>query len=143
VIVNSNSPEWRKCYLATSNYPACAKGDGVRAYRFLVDVHRDDHGLPVDPSRHCPRTRGPLRGTTGACQRRVRVWFGEYVIADQRAEPALAERYAEAMIRRFSGLQVTNEPLESSDDSAPAGTRPDVPTDPRLWPLTVGWTVQA
>jgi hypothetical protein len=81
-------------------------------------------------------------GATGARQRRVRIWFGEYVIADQRAEPDLAERYAAAMIRRFPGLQVTNEPLEPSDDSAPTGTWPDVPTDPRLWPLTVGWTVQ-
>jgi hypothetical protein len=82
-------------------------------------------------------------GTTGARQRRIRVWFGEYVIADLRAEPALAERYAEAMIRGFPGLQVTNEPLEPSDDPAPVGMWQDVPTDPRLWPLTVGWTVQA
>jgi len=82
-------------------------------------------------------------GTTGIHQRRVRIWLGDYVVADQRAELALAERYAEAMIRRFPGLQVTIEPLEPSVDAAQVGTWPDVPTDPRLWPLTVGWTVQA
>jgi hypothetical protein len=41
----------------------------------------------------------------------VRVWFGEHVIADYRAEPALAERYAQAMSRRFAGLKVTNDLL--------------------------------
>lgn len=44
-------------------------------------------------------------------RRRVRVWFGEHVIADYMAEPALAERYADAMSRRFAGLKVTNDPL--------------------------------
>jgi len=38
-------------------------------------------------------------------RRRVRVWFGEHVIADYNAEPALAERYADAMSRRFAGLR--------------------------------------
>jgi hypothetical protein len=42
-------------------------------------------------------------------RRRVRVWLGKHVIADYRAEPALAERYAEAMSRRFAGPRVTNE----------------------------------
>jgi hypothetical protein len=44
-------------------------------------------------------------------RRLVRVWFGEHVIADYRAEPDLAERYAHAMSRRFAGLRVTNDPL--------------------------------
>jgi len=40
----------------------------------------------------------------------VRVWFGEHVIASYRAERALAERYAQAMHRRFAGLRVTIDP---------------------------------
>jgi hypothetical protein len=48
-------------------------------------------------------------------RRRVRVWFGEHVIADYRAEPALAERYAQAMSRRFAGLRVTNDPMPVVD----------------------------
>jgi hypothetical protein len=36
---------------------------------------------------------------------RVQVWFGDYT-----AEPALAERYAHAMSRRY-GLPVTNRPI--------------------------------
>jgi hypothetical protein len=46
--------------------------------------------------------------------RRVRVWFGDHVIADYRAEPALAERYAAAMSRRFAGLRVTNDQVPPS-----------------------------
>ncbi len=42
---------------------------------------------------------------------RVRVWFGDHPIADYCAEPALAERYAAAMGRRFPSLHVTNEPI--------------------------------
>ncbi|MFD7159456.1 hypothetical protein ACFV9C_32990 [Kribbella sp. NPDC059898] len=48
-------------------------------------------------------------------RRRVRVWFGEHVVADYRAEAELAERYAEAMSRRFAGLRVTSEPLPEHD----------------------------
>jgi hypothetical protein len=48
---------------------------------------------------------------TAAERRRVRVWFGELVIADYRAEPALAARYEAAMSRRFRSLRVTNEPI--------------------------------
>jgi hypothetical protein len=44
-------------------------------------------------------------------QRLVQVWFGETVIASYKAEPADAERYAEAMDRRFAGLRITNEAL--------------------------------
>ncbi|MFC5268499.1 hypothetical protein ACFPJ1_40875 [Kribbella qitaiheensis] len=44
-------------------------------------------------------------------KRRVRVWFGRYVIADYTAEPELAQRYAKAMARRFAGLRVTNDPV--------------------------------
>jgi hypothetical protein len=48
-------------------------------------------------------------------RRRVRVWFGEHVIADYSAEPDLAERYAVAMSRRFAGLRVTNDPMPAVD----------------------------
>jgi hypothetical protein len=62
-------------------------------------------------------------------RRRVRVWFGEHVIADYCAEPLLAERYAKAMARRFAGLRVTNEALNGDGPSS----RP-LP-DERLWGL--------
>ncbi|TCC46546.1 hypothetical protein E0H75_26155 [Kribbella capetownensis] len=42
--------------------------------------------------------------------RRVRVWFGEHVIADYTAEPAKALRYQAGMTRRFASLRVTIEP---------------------------------
>jgi hypothetical protein len=46
-------------------------------------------------------------------RRTVRVWFGQTVIAHYTAEPALAERYENAMRRRFAGLATTNEPVGS------------------------------
>jgi hypothetical protein len=55
-------------------------------------------------------------------RRRVRVWFGKCAIADYRAEPELAERYAAAMARRFASLRVTNDPLPGSP-GRPAGER--------------------
>ena len=42
-------------------------------------------------------------------RRRVRVWFGEHVIAQYVAEAPLAARYEQAMRRRFAGLRVTND----------------------------------
>lgn len=51
-------------------------------------------------------------------RRRVRVWFGEHVVADYTAEPGLAERYAHAMSRRFAGLRVTNDPMPVVDQPA-------------------------
>ena len=56
-------------------------------------------------------------------RRRVRVWFGDHVVADYRAE---AERYAAAMSRRFAGLRVTSEPIpgtEPGPDRALPGER--------------------
>jgi hypothetical protein len=49
-------------------------------------------------------------------QRHVQVWFGSHVIASYTAEPALAERYAAAMDKRYPGLKITNElvPVPSS-----------------------------
>ncbi|TCC17127.1 hypothetical protein [Kribbella sindirgiensis] len=43
-------------------------------------------------------------------ERRVRVWFGEHVIADYTAEPADAMRYQAAMTRCFYSLRVTIDP---------------------------------
>ncbi len=52
---------------------------------------------------------------------RVRVWFGEHVIAQYIAEPALAARYEQAMRRRFAGLKVTNDRLGATEDPSAAG----------------------
>lgn len=51
-------------------------------------------------------------------RRRVRVWFGEHVIADYIATPDLADQYATAMGRRFAGLRITNDPLPAVDPNA-------------------------
>ncbi|MGW5188277.1 hypothetical protein ACWEOO_03410 [Kribbella sp. NPDC004138] len=42
--------------------------------------------------------------------RRVRVWFGEHLIADYTSDPASAAAYETAMRRRFVSLRVTNDP---------------------------------
>lgn len=60
--------------------------------------------------------------------RRVRVWFGEHVIADYKAEPDTAERYAHAMARRFAGLRVTNDPY------VPGGPDEGLPGE-RMWDI--------
>ena len=70
-------------------------------------------GLRVDGSRH--RAGGARQMTTlvdasQPSERRVRVWFGEHVIAEYTAEPAKAIRYQAAMTRRFFSLRVTIEP---------------------------------
>jgi hypothetical protein len=51
-----------------------------------------------------------LAGPPQPTERRVRVWFGEHVIADYTAEPVQAIRYQAAMTRRFYSLRVTIEP---------------------------------
>jgi hypothetical protein len=48
--------------------------------------------------------------------RRVRVWFGEHVIADYTAEPATAIQYQAAMTRRFASLRITIEPVTAAVD---------------------------
>ena len=50
-------------------------------------------------------------------RRRVRVWFGEHVIAQYVAEAPLAARYEQAMRRRFAGLKVTNDLLGPQDST--------------------------
>ena len=47
-------------------------------------------------------------------ERRVRVWFGEHVIADYTAEPADAIRYQAGMTRRFASLRITIEPASAA-----------------------------
>jgi hypothetical protein len=61
----------------------------------------------------------------GSGRLRVRVWFGDYPIADYSADRSVAEHYAEAMRRRFYGLRVT------VDDELCGSERP-VPAE-RLW----------
>lgn len=46
--------------------------------------------------------------------RRVRVWFGEHVIADYTAEPVDAIRYQEGMTRRFASLRIIIEPVTAA-----------------------------
>lgn len=62
------------------------------------------------------------------CQRVVRVWFAGHRIAEYRAAPALAARYAAAMTRRFPSLQVTNCPVGQPPNAA--GLEPPRATDP-------------
>jgi len=65
-------------------------------------------------------------------RQRVQVWFGRHVVATYEAAPEVAERYADAMARRFAGLRITTEDLPGG---GPA-TGSDLPGE-RLWPLTV------
>ncbi|MFK4085648.1 hypothetical protein ACI2LF_16185 [Kribbella sp. NPDC020789] len=48
-------------------------------------------------------------------RRRVRLWFGRYVIADYIGDTASADRHEAAMRRRFPGVHITNEPLGTAD----------------------------
>jgi hypothetical protein len=59
-------------------------------------------------------------------RQRVRVWFGEHVIADHTAEPAAAVEYHAAMTRRFAALRVTIEPTTppAGPGAASEGPRP-------------------
>jgi len=49
-----------------------------------------------------------------SAKRRVRVWFGEHPIMTYVGLPAPAERYEQAMRRRFVGLRVTNEAVDAA-----------------------------
>jgi hypothetical protein len=57
----------------------------------------------------------------------VRVWFGHHVVCEYADTSDLAERYAEAMSRRFLGVKVT---IESNFDQRP----PPLPAE-RMWEL--------
>jgi hypothetical protein len=51
--------------------------------------------------------------------RRVRVWFGEHVIADYTAELAKAIRYHACVTRRLASLRITIESVPAAvDDDA-------------------------
>jgi len=68
-------------------------------------------------------------------RQRVRVWFGNHVIADYIADPALAARYAQTMRKRFAGLKVTSDPVPiAAPTVVPDNDRP-LPSE-RLWELT-------
>jgi hypothetical protein len=54
---------------------------------------------------------------------RVRVWFGDHVVADYTAEAALADRYAKAMARRFAGLRVTTDGIPEPGSAEPRRDR--------------------
>lgn len=49
---------------------------------------------------------------------RVRVWFGDHVIADYLVGPDLADRYAAASATRF-GLPVTIDSAPAADPDRP------------------------
>lgn len=54
-----------------------------------------------------------------APRRRVRLWFGEFPIADYVGAPEHAQRYEATLRHRFPRLSVTNEALPSrSGESA-------------------------
>ncbi|GAA1711567.1 hypothetical protein GCM10009745_69580 [Kribbella yunnanensis] len=52
----------------------------------------------TSPGRHAPPT-----------ERRVRVWFGEHLIAEHVGNAVDAADYEAGMRRRFASLRVTNE----------------------------------
>jgi hypothetical protein len=57
-----------------------------------------------------------LAAVPRSTDRRVRVWFGEHVIAEYTAEPADAVRYQAGMTRRFASLRITIEPADAAVD---------------------------
>lgn len=71
-----------------------------------------------------------MNATTDTGQQWIRVWFGEHVLADYAAEPAVADRYAEAMAQRFMGLRITSDPLPADQ-----ATKEPLPTK-QMWELT-------
>jgi hypothetical protein len=54
-----------------------------------------------------------VASTPAPRHRRVRVWFGDHPIFDYTGTPVAAQRYEQAMRRRFVGLRVTNEPADA------------------------------
>lgn len=58
---------------------------------------------------------------TASC-RCVRVWFGGCVICELVAAPGTAADYEAAMLRRFAGLRVTNEPVAAAAEQVGAAS---------------------
>ncbi|MEV0793857.1 hypothetical protein [Kribbella sp. NPDC050459] len=71
------------------------------------DCRRDPDDLRhrAEPERPMTATQLPL-----PTDRRVRVWFGEHLIADYVSDPESATAYEVAMSRRFVSLRETNDP---------------------------------
>lgn len=76
---------------------------------------------------------GEVESVTPSRQRRrVRLWFGSHVIAAYVADPGEADRYAQAMARRFAGLRVTIDDQPSRfDPILPGRVWWDLPPLPR------------
>lgn len=89
-----------------------------------------------DNTRHNePRTAT----RTEPVRQRVRVWFGSHAICTYSGEPEPVRRYATLIQRRFAGLRVTVETLAppNTDTRERTATTTELPTDSRLWPLTI------
>jgi len=81
-------------------------------------------------------TQQPLAETLGTRRtHRVRVWFGQHLIADHLADHEQASLYAQAMRRRFAGLRVTVDPLDDGRILVPDRGPTPLPSQ-RLWDLT-------
>ncbi|WP_405056857.1 hypothetical protein OG474_29470 [Kribbella sp. NBC_01505] len=59
-----------------------------------------------------------MHDTTASGRQRVRVWFGKVAFVDRSTSPELAQAFAAAMRRRFTGLDVTVEPTGRGGDSS-------------------------
>lgn len=75
----------------------------------------------------------PLPARTGSESQLVQVWFGDHVVCAYRGEADAAERYADAMARRFAGLKVTVNPPPIGPSCEVSAT-PPLPSE-RLWEL--------
>lgn len=62
-------------------------------------------------------------------RRHVKLWFGTHVIGEYVGEPEAATRYAEAMDKRFAGLEITNELVPPGESPVRALPLPSK----RLW----------
>ncbi len=65
----------------------------------MVHISAGSRSTPILTGQQ--KTAGPA-----ASQRRVRVWFGEHLLHDYRADADAAAEYSAAIGRRFAGLQV-------------------------------------
>jgi hypothetical protein len=81
----------------------------------------------------------PVAGlATGApvAEHRVRVWFGQHVVAEYVAAAQFAEEYAEAIGRRYAGLRVTVETQLGQPGVSPTPVTSQPLPSRRLWELT-------
>jgi hypothetical protein len=70
-------------------------------------------------------------------RRKVRIWFGDLLVAEYVADRDRAFRYQRVMTPMFAGLRITIEPIRTGPDAVGA-ERPaaELPSE-QLWPLTV------